>query len=288
MAVLPERPDLERLRRVAKALQRACLTGEPAAISRVAARLPDADPRRLALAKAQSVVARDYGFASWPAMKAAVEALRTSAKPKTAADVDAERLAAEWFTLAEAPDLRPLLRSIQVGKGRLEAAREVMRRDRRRFRAFQEALVASLQAPREKVRFMCAHALDIFGAAWTRPSLIAAMEDPVPRVRWMAMHALSCHAGGDKPVLEAHVRDRILTAVTGDPSRKVRFHATHALAGVHDRASKRVVVPVLLEIRANETDPKLRDAARWVLWQLTKDPDAPKSPPGAKPSPAAV
>lgn len=274
MSALPDRPDLERLRREAKALQRACLAGEAAAVRRVALALPDADPRELPLAKAQTVVARDYGFASWPALKAAVEAQRATTgvqspprrAPKTAAAVDAEQLASEWFALSEAGDLRPLAQAIQVAKGRLEAARDVMRRDRSRYLAFQQALVDGVQARHPKLRYLCAHALDIFGEAWTRPALIAAMDDTAPKVRWMAMHALSCHACGDKPEkLEDHVRDRIIAAAIGDPNRKVRFHATHALAAANVRAAIRP----LLEVRANETDTKLRDAARYALWRLT-------------------
>ena len=273
MTTLPTRPDIGRLRREARALQRACQACEPAAAARVTSALPDATPRELSLAKAQAVVARDYGFASWPALKAAVEAQRAAeleappkAAPQSAADVDAERLAADWFALAEAGDLRRLAQAIQAPKGRLEAAREVMRRDRSRYLAFQQALVDGMQARHPKLRYLCAHALDIFGEAWTRPALIAAMDDTAPKVRWMAMHALSCHACGDKPEkLEDHVRDRIIAAAIGDPNRKVRFHATHALAAANVRAAIRP----LLEVRAHETDTKLRDAARYALWRLT-------------------
>jgi len=268
VSALPARPDLERLHREAKALQRACLAGDAEATRRIESALPDAEARRLPLGKAQLVVARDYGFASWPALKAAVEARRLGG-PKSAADVDAESLAAAWFALAGAHDLRPLFRSLAVGKGRLQAAREVMRRDKPRYRAFQSALLCGLEGRREKVRAFCAHALDTFGEAWTRPALIAAMDDPVPRVRWAAIHAVACHACGEKPAaLEEHVRAKIVAAVTGDPSRKVRFHATHALAVAGDRDS----IPLLLEIRAHEADTKLRDAARYALWSLSGKP----------------
>ena len=130
-----------------------------------------------------------------------------------------------------------------------------------------------LQGRRHKVRAFAAHALDTFGEAWTRSALIAAMDDPIPRVRWAAIHAVSCHACRDMPeALEDHVRAKIIAAVTGDPNRRVRFHATHALANAQDRASKRASIPVLLEIRAHETDAKLRDAARYVLWTLSGKP----------------
>jgi hypothetical protein len=265
---LPDSPSLDRLRRLSRAFQRACMAGDSEAVSRLATVFPEADARALALTMAQTFVARDHGFPSWPALKATVEARRLG-KPKSASDIDAESLAAEWFALAGAEDLRPLLRSLGVGKGRLQAAREVMRRDRPRYRAFQSALLRGLEGRREKVRAFCAHTLDTFGEAWTRPALIAAMDDPVPRVRWAAIHAVSCHACGERSgALEEHVRLRIVAAVTGDPSRKVRFHATHALAAAGDRAS----IPLLLDIRAHETDTKLRDAARYALWSLSGKP----------------
>jgi hypothetical protein len=270
---LPARPNLERLRREAKALQRACLAGDDAAARRIALALPGAEPRELPLAKAQTVIARDYGFPGWPALRAAVAQRAAQAAPKSAADFDAAQLASAWFTLSEAGDLSRLLRAIQVGKGRLEAARAVMQRDRTRYVAFQESLVGGVQGRHPKQRYLSAHALDVFGAAWTRPALIAAMDDAAPSVRWMAMHALSCHACGDKPgQLEDHVRERIIAAATGDASRKVRFHATHALAAGNVRAA----IPALLEVRAHETDTKLRDAARYALWRLTNGGPLPK------------
>jgi len=275
---LPARPNLERLRREAKALQRACLAGDAEAVRRIALALPAAQPRGLPLGKAQTAVARGYGFASWPALRVALarpDAGEPPAVAKSAADLDAEQLAGEWFALSEAGDLNRLLRAIQVGKGRLEAARAVMQRDRGRYLAFQQVLVGGVQARHPKQRQLSAHALDSFGEAWTRPALIAAMDDPAPRVRWMAMHALSCHACGDKPEgLEAHVQGRIIAAATKDPNRKVRFHATHALAA----GAVRAAIPALLEIRAHETDTKLRDAARYALWRLTGGGPLPKRP----------
>lgn len=62
--VLPERPSLENLRNQAKTLQKRHREGVPEAIGRVAAVLAAEAP--LALHDAQLVVAREYGFASWP------------------------------------------------------------------------------------------------------------------------------------------------------------------------------------------------------------------------------
>lgn len=66
---LPPRPNLERERKHAKALLRELRAGDPDAIARARARHPALRPTsgaRIALADAQLVVAREYGFASWP------------------------------------------------------------------------------------------------------------------------------------------------------------------------------------------------------------------------------
>jgi hypothetical protein len=61
----PERPSLENLRNQAKTLQRRHRDGEPEALARVASVLP-APALPLALHDAQFVLARQYGFPSWP------------------------------------------------------------------------------------------------------------------------------------------------------------------------------------------------------------------------------
>lgn len=62
---MPERPDLGSFRRQARSLQRDARAGEPAALARLARHLPG----DLRLSAAQLVVAREYGFASWPRLK---------------------------------------------------------------------------------------------------------------------------------------------------------------------------------------------------------------------------
>ncbi len=68
MATLPARPDLDHLRRQARHLLRAAKSGDAAAGDRIGA-----VSGRLNLAAAQLAIARDYGFASWARLKAAVE-----------------------------------------------------------------------------------------------------------------------------------------------------------------------------------------------------------------------
>src|SRR5450755_2491900 len=68
MATLPARPDLGQLRRQAKDLLRAAQAGDTTAAARIRAM-----SGRQTLAGAQLAVAREYGFASWRALKTAVE-----------------------------------------------------------------------------------------------------------------------------------------------------------------------------------------------------------------------
>ncbi len=267
---LPAKPSLAHLRREARALQRACLAGDVDAARRIAASFPDVDPRMVALTTAQTVIAREYGLASWPALKAQVQA-RRAPKPKSEAALDAEALAERWFELAEAGELRALARALAIGKRRKEAARALMRASTNRYVAFQQALVAGLESRRDRTRFECAAALDQFGDASTRAPLARLMEDPVPRVRWMAMHALSCHACGEKAgPLEDHIRERIVAAALGDPSVHVRRHAAVALALAHETTAAQA----LRQMLARETDRRLLTGVTWALAELTRPPKA--------------
>jgi ankyrin repeat protein len=71
---VPERPDLGQLRRRAKELRDAARRGDAAALERFARHHPLAPPSAVSLAAAQLVVARELGFASWPRLKAAIDA----------------------------------------------------------------------------------------------------------------------------------------------------------------------------------------------------------------------
>jgi hypothetical protein len=69
---LPARPSLDSLRKQAKRLARDAAAGHPEAVARVRAQLPrTALP--LSHRDAQLVIAREYGFAGWPALTAEVE-----------------------------------------------------------------------------------------------------------------------------------------------------------------------------------------------------------------------
>ena len=70
---LSSRPNLDQLRRQAKELLDAFRANEPAAITEVQSLYRDADPARFALHDAQLVLARAYGFESWPKLKTYVD-----------------------------------------------------------------------------------------------------------------------------------------------------------------------------------------------------------------------
>jgi hypothetical protein len=68
MPELPDRPNLDQLRRQARELLRGAADGEPSALIRIRA-----VSERVSLSAAQLALAREYGFASWPALHAEVQ-----------------------------------------------------------------------------------------------------------------------------------------------------------------------------------------------------------------------
>ena len=68
-----EHPDLEQLKRQAKELLRGFAAAEAAAVAEVHAHYRAADTEAFALHDAQLVIARSYGFDSWPKLKAYVD-----------------------------------------------------------------------------------------------------------------------------------------------------------------------------------------------------------------------
>jgi len=69
-SILPDRPDVAQLRRQAKELLRAAKAGDVAARERLAAIA--GDPLSPTLTDAQTAIARESGFASWPKLRRAV------------------------------------------------------------------------------------------------------------------------------------------------------------------------------------------------------------------------
>jgi len=70
---LTDRPDLDQFKRQAKELLDAFRAGDASAIAEVSTHYRDAAPSSFALHDAQLVIARAYGFESWPRLKAFVD-----------------------------------------------------------------------------------------------------------------------------------------------------------------------------------------------------------------------
>ena len=100
---LPDRPNLEQLKKQARDLQRAIRAADARAIAQVAEHHPDG-PGSMTLAgtitlnAAQLVVARRHGFSSWPALAAHVRAM--AQQPQS----EAAQLAWEFLRLACRPE----------------------------------------------------------------------------------------------------------------------------------------------------------------------------------------
>jgi len=108
--VLPKHPDLDQLRRQAKELLDAVRAGEPNAVSEAAARYPGVDPQKFALHDSQLVLARAYGFHSWPRLKAYLsEGMIKPPEP----DSDRGRDVWDTITSAAAGDIARLRRLIE-------------------------------------------------------------------------------------------------------------------------------------------------------------------------------
>jgi ankyrin repeat protein len=75
---LPDRPDLHQLKRQAKELLAAFRAGSPDAVTEVASHYRGAGAATFALHDAQLVLARAYGFDSWPRLKAFVDGATVS------------------------------------------------------------------------------------------------------------------------------------------------------------------------------------------------------------------
>src|SRR5215472_9403361 len=76
MPALPDRPDLDQLRRQARELLRAAAASDERALRRI-----HAVSRKQTLSAAQLTIAREYGYPSWPKLRAEVLRRQASAEP---------------------------------------------------------------------------------------------------------------------------------------------------------------------------------------------------------------
>jgi hypothetical protein len=80
MPALPGRPDLDQLRRQARELLRAAAAGDEQALRRI-----HVVSQRQTLSAAQLAIAREYGFASWPKLRAEVLRRQAGTEPDAGA-----------------------------------------------------------------------------------------------------------------------------------------------------------------------------------------------------------
>jgi hypothetical protein len=109
--VLPSRPDLEQQQKQAKELLAQFAEGEVEARARVRAALPD--KRQIVLADAQFVVAREYGFVSWAALKRHIESLADAGRSP-------EQLVHDAFSRRDAGAVRRVLASNAAFRARID------------------------------------------------------------------------------------------------------------------------------------------------------------------------
>ena len=104
MSQLPGRPDLDQLRRQARELHRAALGGDAGALGRLRQ-----VSGTVALSAAQLAIARDYGFPSWPRLKAEVERRRARAASGAGEDRAGEDRAGEDSAAGAGPEADELI-----------------------------------------------------------------------------------------------------------------------------------------------------------------------------------
>src|SRR5215510_9774037 len=105
-------PDIDQLKRQARELLDAYRAQSPDAVIEVAAHHRTATPETFALHDAQFVLARSYGFESWPKLKAAVDGVTTVRLHDAVQKGD---LAAVRALLARRPEIVDLMRGGPAG-----------------------------------------------------------------------------------------------------------------------------------------------------------------------------
>jgi hypothetical protein len=270
MPTLPPSPDLDQLKKQARELLRAFRVGDPEAERRVRAQLPHrtiAAGEALRLTQTLLVLAREYGFASWPKLKAAITTIRQE-RHDAAPPPDGRLLrrearrhfiaeqTAQMLGFARSGEVETLAASFNIPRRDIQAIRALLvSRDDPDYTLLIDRLIAGLRHDSPKVRYRCAGALDHFGDARCIAPLRALVADPVPRVRRMALHALSCEACKLAPFHDdADLVGLLTDYALHDLSINVRRHATYGLASRRDDPR---AAAVLEQLRGNVADPTL-------------------------------
>jgi hypothetical protein len=269
---LPPNPDLDQLRNQAKDLLKASRTRDLQALLWIEEVLPNRSAAAK-LADAQLVIAREYGFASWPKLKRHVEALAAQ-----------QAVALERPVIQVRRETPYRLRIRQLADRILDSAvrgaiRQVLEyliipaRDGLAVRAhlvetggytqLVDVLLANVAHPHPRTRFLVAQAMDHFADARCVAPLRLMLGDPVPRVRWAALHSLSCEACKLAPIAQNDDLVEVVIALAlHDPSIRVRCVAIYTLGvSCYDQRA----VAALEQLLACEADPRILRSARWAL-----------------------
>jgi hypothetical protein len=258
--------NLEQLRKRSRELLRAVTAGDSKALGRVTAVLPHVAQKSFRLAHAQTVIARECRFPSWPKLKAAIENEEARRKRRIARQNLVAHVTGEILVHARANDALALTQVQPVGKDAGSEIVAAISADPANLEMVVDAYIAGLVHPNPKVRYECAHALDRYGHPRAVEPLIALSHDPVPRVRWMALHALSCDACKVQRPVAAVAFERACAMAVDDTSVQVRRHATIAVGQLGGAEA----AAVLARIAREDSDEVVRRNARGMLRQLAR------------------
>jgi ankyrin repeat protein len=249
---LPARPDLGQQQKLAKDLVRAVRAGDREAIARIRAELPDKP--EITLADAQFVLAREYGFASWRALRDAI----------------AERVA------ERRPPVERFQHAVRTGDAR--EVRALLERHAE-VRARIDAPIFGFDAP-ALVAVSDAH-VDVIDA------LLAFGADPNRRSGWWAggFHPLHGARGtaAERLIAAGAVPDACAAANLDRPDLLADMLATDP-ARAHERggdgqtplhfARSRAVVDLLLAAGADVDARDVDHRATPAQWMIGRDPAA--------------
>jgi HEAT repeats len=288
---LPTLPNLEQLKNQARDLLKAYRAGDMAAQQRVEQYLPRARTRMdgIVLAHAFMIIAREYGFTSWPRLKQHVEALlaERATRAMTATPTPATRparslwrqhiqqIAEQLIGFAGQGEIEQVLSAMAIPARDVDAVRAYLV-EHGTYTLLVDALLAGVDHPRARIRFGVAQAMDHFADQRCAEPLRELLRDPVPRVRWAAIHSLSCDTCKLTPLTPGDdLVACLIELATTDPSIRVRRVAAYELGGAcYDRRA----VATLELLLAQETDQALLRGARAALRQQRRLADQSNSP----------
>jgi hypothetical protein len=281
--LLPARPNLGHLKRQAKELLIAYNAGDSAAQTLFAQHLPTTkrSTRFVVLAHALLVVAREYGFASWPKLKHHVETIvdtqprhvlsqgnLTVEETKQTTQQRIASIAERLINAARLHQFEQLFAALKIAKRDLESVRAYLL-NHHLHAVLIDALLVSVAHSNARLRFWGAQAMDHFADQRCGEALQRLLNDPVPRVRWAALHSLQCAECKQTPLpTVGDIVATIIELALHDPSIKVRRVATYELGRVCANDSRAWIA--LQAIQAHATDQGMLRIAQHAATALTK------------------